>query len=53
MGKTVTGIRFDSSALARHADRFRGARVRSVRPKGKAMLIEFDNALTSYSHDQL
>lgn len=52
-GQDVTAIRFAFPALARRAHRFRGARVRAVQPRGKAMLIGFDNAFTIYSHNQL
>lgn len=52
-GRAVEAVRFAFPALQRRARRFRGACVRSVRPRGKALLIEFDNDLTVYSHNQL
>lgn len=49
----VDSVRFAFPHLARRAASFAGARVESVRPRGKAMLIRFDNELTIYSHNQL
>ena len=49
----VTAVRFAFPRLARRARDFERARVCSVRPRGKAMLIGFDNGLTIYSHNQL
>ena len=52
-GQEVCAVRFAFPELARQAASFEGARVVSVRARGKAMLIRFDNALTVYSHNQL
>jgi endonuclease-8 len=49
----VDAVRFEFPHLARRAASFVGARVLSVSPRGKAMLIRFDNELTIYSHNQL
>lgn len=49
----VCAVRFAFPELAKRAESFEGARVVSVRARGKAMLIQFDNALTIYSHNQL
>ena len=51
--ETVDSVRFAFAHLARRAATFAGTRVESVRPRGKAMLIRFDNELTIYSHNQL
>ncbi len=52
-GKRVERVRFGLPHLSRRARAFDDARVVSVRPRGKAMLIGFDNGLTLYSHNQL
>jgi endonuclease-8 len=52
-GERIENVRFAFPALQRRAGRFSNARVESVRARGKAMLIEFDNELTIYSHNQL
>lgn len=52
-GERVERVRFGLPRLARRASAFADARVESVRPRGKAMLIGFDNGLTLYSHNQL
>jgi endonuclease-8 len=49
----VTAVRFAFPHLARRAGALSGARVQSVRARGKAMLIAFDVGLTIYSHNQL
>jgi endonuclease-8 len=51
--ESVGAVRFAFPELARRASAFEGARVVSVRARGKAMLIGFDNELTIYSHNQL
>jgi endonuclease-8 len=52
-GQPVEEVEFAFATLQRRAGRFRGRRVRSVRSRGKALLIGFDNGLTIYSHNQL
>lgn len=52
-GERVCAVRFAFPQLARRARRFAGTRVASVRARGKALLIGFDNDLTIYSHNQL
>ena len=39
--------------LAPHARRLRGAKLRDVESRGKALLLRFDNGLTLYSHNLL
>lgn len=52
-GQVVLAVRFLQPSLERRCEEFDGARVIDVRPRGKAMLIAFDNGLTIYSHNQL
>ncbi len=52
-GRRADAVRFAFPELARRARRFAGERIRAVRARGKALLIEFDNGLTIYSHNQL
>ncbi|MBW2425985.1 MAG: endonuclease VIII [Deltaproteobacteria bacterium] len=52
-GQRVEEVEFAFAALQHQAGRFRGRRVRSVRSRGKALLIGFSNGLTIYSHNQL
>lgn len=52
-GKEATAVRFAFPHLARRGRALAGCRIRSVRPRGKALLIAFDNGLTIYSHNQL
>lgn len=52
-GKTALAVRFAFPRLARRARTLTGQRIRSVTPRGKALLIAFDNDLTVYSHNQL
>ena len=52
-GKEATAVRFAFPHLARRGRGLAGCRVRSVRPRGKALLIAFDNGWTIYSHNQL
>ncbi|MFK7894440.1 MAG: endonuclease VIII [Myxococcota bacterium] len=49
----VGAVRFAFPHLAKREAAFEGAQVLSVRARGKAMLISFDNELTIYSHNQL
>lgn len=52
-GREVSRVRFAFDGLQPHAPAFAGSSVEAVRPRGKAMLIGFDNGLTIYSHNQL
>jgi endonuclease-8 len=52
-GKEATAVRFAFPHLERRGRGLAGCRVRSVRPRGKALLIAFDNGWTIYSHNQL
>ncbi|MBB83511.1 MAG: endonuclease VIII [Deltaproteobacteria bacterium] len=53
LDKRVERVHFGLPHLSRREAAFEDARVVSVRPRGKAMLIGFDNGLTLYSHNQL
>lgn len=53
LDKHVERVHFGLPHLSRRSRAFEDARVISVRPRGKAMLIGFDNGLTLYSHNQL
>ena len=53
LDKRVERVHFGLPHLSRRGAAFEDARVVSVRPRGKAMLIGFDNGLTLYSHNQL
>ena len=53
MGERVERVRFGLPRLARRASALATARVSSVRSRGKALLIAFDNELTLYTHNQL
>ena len=50
---TIQRVFFAYPGLARRAPGLIGQVVRSVRPRGKAMLIRFEDGLTLYSHNQL
>ena len=52
-GQEVESISFGLPRLRRFGARLRGARVREVETRGKAMLTHFDNGLSIYSHNQL
>lgn len=52
-GKVVDEAWFAFPRLQRHRRQLEGQRVRSVEPRGKAMLIRFAGGLNLYSHNQL
>lgn len=52
-GVPIENVQFAFTALQRRAREFVGTEVESVRARGKAMLIRFNNDLTIYSHNQL
>lgn len=52
-GRALTRVEYRMPALAKRARALAGRRVLRVYPRGKAMLIAFDNGLTHYSHNQL
>ena len=52
-GRTLVRAEYRLPALAAPARSLVGRRVLRVYPRGKAMLIAFDNGLTHYSHNQL
>lgn len=49
----VQDVYFEQPHLRRFAPVLEGQRVLDVSPRGKALLITFDNKLTLYSHNQL
>lgn len=51
--KRVLLIEFAFQQLKPHVDMITGSRIKSVRARSKAMLVEFDCGLTVYSHNQL
>jgi endonuclease-8 len=53
VGQPITRIEYRVPRLARKARALKGAHVTRVYSRGKALLIEFDNGLTHYSHNQL
>jgi len=53
VGRPITRIEYRVPRLARKARALKGARVVRVYSRGKALLIEFDNGITHYSHNQL
>ena len=53
MGVPVLRIEYRVPRLARIATRLQDAGIRRVASRGKALLIDFDNGLTHYSHNQL
>lgn len=53
VGRPITRIDYRVPRLARKARALRGAHVTRVYSRGKALLIEFDNGITHYSHNQL
>ena len=53
VGQPITRIEYRVPRLARKARALKGARVTRVYSRAKALLIEFDNGLTHYSHNQL
>ena len=52
-GRRLTHVEYRIPRLARKARSLRGAAIDRVYTRGKALLIEFDNGLTHYSHNQL
>ena len=52
-GQRLTEVVLALPALAPRAAGLRGRRATRVRSRGKAMLVEFDNGLVLYSHNQL
>ncbi len=53
VNKNVLLIEFAFQHLKQHADMLIGSRIKTVRARSKAMLVEFDCELTVYSHNQL
>ncbi len=53
VGQVVEDVWFGLPRLERFAEQLRGREIVSLGPRGKALLIEFDNELTLYSHNQL
>jgi endonuclease-8 len=53
VGRPITRIEYRVPRLARKARALKDARVVRVYSRGKALLIEFGNGLTHYSHNQL
>jgi endonuclease-8 len=53
VGQPIVRIEYRVPRLARKARALRGAHVARVYSRGKALLIEFDNGMTHYSHNQL
>jgi len=53
VGQPITRIEYRVPRLERKARTLKGARVTRVYSRAKALLIEFDNGLTHYSHNQL
>jgi endonuclease VIII len=53
VGQPITRIEYRVPRLARKARALKGAQVTRVYSRGKALLIEFDNGITHYSHNQL
>ena len=51
--RTLIHIEYRIPRLARKARALRGAKVKRVYTRGKALLIEFDRGLTHFSHNQL
>jgi endonuclease-8 len=49
----IVDVRFVHPALRRVRERVEGAHVERVRARGKAMLVDWSNGLTLYSHNQL
>lgn len=49
----VREVFFEQPRLAHYATELEGQKVLDVSPRGKALLISFDNNLTLYSHNQL
>ena len=52
-GEIIEQAYFEQKKLKRYAGALDGAEVINVSARGKALLIEFDNELTMYSHNQL
>ncbi len=52
-GQEVEKIRFLYPTISKHQKLISGAKVTSVNSNAKAMLINFDNGFTLYSHNQL
>ncbi|MEX1335509.1 MAG: endonuclease VIII [Candidatus Limnocylindrales bacterium] len=52
-GQTVEELFFAFEALKPWQSRLQGTRVRRVEPRGKALLIRFEDGPTMYSHNQL
>lgn len=53
VGHVVEEARLHLPALARRGRRLTGCKVTAVETRGKAMLTQFENGLTLYSHNQL
>lgn len=53
VGVPIERIEYRVARLERKARALRGTRIGHVYSRGKALLIEFDNGVTHYSHNQL
>jgi endonuclease-8 len=53
VGEKVVEVTFAFAHLKGYEKELTGRRVRQVRPRGKALLTEFNGGLTIYSHNQL
>jgi len=53
VGREIESLTFGLPRLKPLGKRLRGARIESVFPHGKALLLRFDNGLTLYTHNQL
>ncbi len=52
-GRVATAVEFGLDALKGAEPKLAGATIQGVRGRGKALLIDFDNGLHLYSHNQL
>ncbi len=52
-GKAVEGLSFGQSHLKRKAKQFIGQKIASVQPRGKAVITQFSEGFSIYSHNQL
>jgi len=53
VGEPLTTVFLAFPRLKRYERRLRGRIIESIRPQGKALLTQFDNGYTLYSHNQL
>ncbi len=52
-GERAIKISFSQTPLKRHQKALKNHRIIRIRPRGKALLTQFDNGLTIYTHNQL